>query len=160
MADLASLLSKAEMKNLGFGLQSEQALWNNMQQHADECKLAVRIPFLFVDMTSKETLPMWLTPDLIGGKFQMHDDGEWPLHGHVPISSWQDLGKALKSATASHQSSSEQFLSGRAFMRDAVVAVATGQLSWPVVLAHVDNVLQLVEQERMEGQPAILGCSG
>eukprot|EP00435_Cladocopium_sp_Y103_P042868 s429_g11.t5 len=156
VADVASLLSKAEMKNLGFGLQAEQALWNNMQQHADECKLAGRTPFLFVDLTSKETLPMWLTPDLIGGKFQMHDDGEWPLHAHVPISSLQDLGKALKSATASPRFFRTVSQWTGSFMRYAVVAVATGHLSWPVVLAHVDNVLQLVEQERMKGNRPFL----
>ena len=31
------------------------------------------------------------------------------------------------------------------------VAVATGQLTWPSVLGHVDNVLQLAEQEQMKG---------
>ena len=59
VADVAGLLSKAEMKSLGFGLQAEQALCSNMQQHTEECKLAGKTPFLFVVLTFKETLPMW-----------------------------------------------------------------------------------------------------
>ena len=149
-ADVAALLQKASLDNLSFGLQAEQALWNSMQQHAENSKSSSRTPFLYVDLTAKETLPMWLTPDLIGGKFQMHEEGEWPLQGNVPIASLNDLGKALKSAIAS-----PRFFrtSSQAFLRYAVVAVATSQLSWQSVLTHMDIVLQLVEQERMKGNP-------
>ena len=155
-ADVAHLLSKAGLKNTAFGLQAEQLLWNNMQQHTDECKQAGKVAFLFVDLTCKEALPMWLTPDLIRGKFQIHDDGELPLQGQVPISSLQDLGKALKSAAASPRFFRTVGQWSGAFLRYAVVAVATEQLSWPTVLAHMDIVLQLTEQERMKGNRPFL----
>ena len=155
-ADVASLLRQAQLQKLSFSLQAEQALWNSMNQHTEAAKVAGKTPFLFVDLTSKEALPMWLTPDLIGGKFQMHDEVEWPLQGNLPISSLQDLGKALKSATASPRFFRNASQWTGAFMRYAVVAVATSQLSWPVVLAHMDIVLQLVEQERMKGNRPFL----
>eukprot|EP00438_Fugacium_kawagutii_P029513 Skav222739 [mRNA] locus=scaffold2390:473992:475065:+ [translate_table: standard] len=155
-ADVASLLSKAQLANVSFSLQAEQSLWNSMHQHTEECKASGKTPFLYVDLTSKESLPMWLTPDVIGGKFQLHDEGEWPLRGHIPISSLQDLGKALKSATASPRFFRTVSQWNGAFLRYAIVAVATGQLSWPAVLAHVDNVLQLAEQERMKGNRPFL----
>ena len=155
-ADVASLLKKAGMEGLSFGLQAEQVLWNSMQQHTEECKVATRTPFLFIDLTSKEMLPMWLTPDVIGGKFQLHDDGDWPLRAHAPIASLQDLGKALKSATASPRFFRTVSQWSGAFLRYAVVAVATEQLSWQTVLAHMDIVLQLAEQERMKGNRPFL----
>eukprot|EP00435_Cladocopium_sp_Y103_P029101 s731_g7.t1 len=155
-ADVAGLLTKAGLKNVTFGLQAEQSLWNSMQQHTDECKASGKVPFLFVDLTGKETLPMWLTPDLIGGKFQIHDDGEWPLQGQVPISSLQDLGKALKSATASPRFFRTASQWSGAFLRYGIVAVATGHMAWPTVLAHMDIVLQLTEQERMKGNRPFL----
>ena len=155
-ADVAQLLKKVSLEGLSFGLQAEQLLWNSMQQHVEESKLAGRVPFLFVDLTSKETLPLWLTPDVIGGKLQLHDDGDWPLQGRAPISSLQDLGKALKSATASPRFFRTVSQWTGAFLRYAVVAVATSQLAWETVLAHMDIVLQLAEQERMKGNRPFL----
>ena len=125
IADVAQLLKKVSLEGLSFGLQAEQLLLNSMQQHVEESKLAGRVPFLFVDLTSEETLPLWLTPDVIGGKFQLHDDGDWPLRSRAPNSSLQDLGKALMSATASPRFFRTVSQWTGAFLRYAVVAVAT-----------------------------------
>ena len=131
-ADVAGLLTKAGLKNVAFGLQAEQSLWNSMfPVRFSFPSAAGKVPFLFVDLTGKETLPMLLTPDLIGGKFQIHDDREWPLQGQVPISSLQDLGKALKSATASPRFFRTASQWSGAFLRYAIVAVATGHMAWP-----------------------------
>ena len=139
-ADVSSLLDKASMKTLSFGLQAEQSLWSSMLAHTEQCKAAGKTPFLFVDPTSKESLPMWLTPDQIGGKFHLRDEREWTLEGAQAISSLQDLSRALKSATASARffRSMPQWLG--AFLRYAAVAVATQQLTWPDVMAHIDVV--------------------
>ena len=126
------MLTKAGLKNVAFGLQAEQSLWNSMfPVRFSFPSAAGKVPFLFVDLTGKETLPMLLTPDLIGGKFQIHDDREWPLQGQVPISSLQDLGKALKSATASPRFFRTASQWSGAFLRYAIVAVATGHMAWP-----------------------------
>ena len=151
LADVANLLKDAGLKGISFSLQAEQNLWNHMQQHSEDCKITGKTPFLFVDLTSKETLPMWLTPDHIGGKFQLHDEGDWPLRGQVPIASLQDLGKALKSATASPRFFRTISQWSGAFLRYAVVAIATKQMTWQSALSHMDIVWHLAEQERMKG---------
>ena len=154
--DVSALLDKASLKGLCFGLQAEQTLWNTMQSHSDECRSAGKKAFLFIDLTGKECLPMWLTPDQIGGKFFLRDDKEWSLHGGQAIANLQDLSRALKSATSSSRffRSLGQWLG--AFMRYAAVAVATQQLSWSDVLSHIDVVTHLAEQERQKGHPPFL----
>ena len=149
-ADVAGLLSKSGISGIPYTLQAEPALWNQMHAHSEEARAAKRTPFLFVDLTAKESLPMWLTPDMIGGKFQLHED-DWPLRGQAPISSLQDFGKALKSATSSPRFFRTVQQWTGAFLRYAVVAVATDQLTSSTVLSHMDVVMQLAEQERQKG---------
>ena len=86
VAEVSTLLDQASMKGLCFGLQAEQSLWNAMQSHSDECRSSGKTVFLFVDLTAKECLPMWLTPDQIGGKFCLREEKEWALHGGQAIS--------------------------------------------------------------------------
>ena len=150
--DVAALVDKASLKGLSFSLQAEQGLWGSMQTHSEQCKAAGRKALPFIDLTSKEALPMWLTADQIGGKFHLHDDKEWPLQGGQATSSLQDLSRALKSATAS----TGFFRSVPQWMVAFLVAVATQQLAWVDVLAHVDVVMQLAEQERLKGRPPFL----
>lgn len=95
---------------------------------------------------------MWLTPDMIGGKFQIHDDGEWPLQGQVPIASLQDLGNAFKSATASPRFFRTEWCLSQVCRSSS----GASQLSWPSVLAHMDIVLQLAEQERLKSNRPFL----
>ena len=154
--DVAALVDKASLKGLSFSLQAEQALWGSMQAHSEQCKAAGRKALPFIDLTSKEALPMWLTADQIGGKFHLRDDKEWSLQGGQAVSSLQDLSRTLNSATASTRffRSVPQWIG--AFLRYAVVAVATQQLAWVDVLAHVDVVMQLAEQERLKGRPPFL----
>ena len=137
-------------------MQAEQGLWSAMQSHTDEATVANRTPFLFVDLTAAHCLPMWLTPDQIGGKFHLRDDQEWALHGGQTITNLQELGRALKSATASTRFFRSVSQWNGAFKRYAVVAVAAKQLSWPDVLSHADIVMQLAEQERLKGRPPYL----
>ena len=73
------------MKGLCFGLQAEQTLWDAMQSHSDECRSSGKTAFLFVDLTAKECLPMWLTPDQIGGKFCVREDKEWAHSNYFSV---------------------------------------------------------------------------
>ena len=156
VAEVSTLLDQASMKGLCFGLQAEQSLWNAMQSHSDECRSSGKTVFLFVDLTAKECLPMWLTPDQIGGKFCLREDKEGALHGGQAISNLQDLGRALKSATSSSRFFRSLGQWTGAFLRYAAVAISTKQLSWPDVLSHIDVVTQLAEQERQKGNPLFL----
>ena len=101
MVPTGSFPNKASLKGVAFSVQAEQGLWSAMQSHTDEAQVANGTPFLFVDLTAARCLSMWRTPDQIGGKFHLRDDQEWALRGGQTIPNLQELGRALKSATAS-----------------------------------------------------------
>ena len=148
--DVADMLQKCGLSKLGFHVQADQSLYVALQLASEEAKAQSRTPFTYVDFTSKEVLPLWLPAD--SGKFTLRDDDESRLAGHHAIGSLSDLSKALKGATASPRffRNVQQWVA--AFVRYATTAVATGQMTWPVVFGHLDVVLQ----EKIKGRAAYL----
>ena len=152
--DVADMLQKCGLSKLGFHVQADQSLYIALQLASEEAKAQSRTPFTYVDLTSKEVLPLWLPADSVGGKFTLRDDDESRLAGHHAIGSLSDLSKALKGATASPRFFRNVQQRVAAFVRYATTAVATGQMTWPVVLGHWDVVLQICEQEKIKGRAA------
>eukprot|EP00971_Amphidinium_carterae_P033632 662130-Amphidinium_carterae.1 len=62
-------------------------------------KVAGRTAFSFVDLTSKEVLPLWVPPDAVGGKTVLPGEMEYALQGSESTTSLSQLGKALQMAT-------------------------------------------------------------
>ena len=77
---------------------------------------------------------MRLTPDLTGGKLQLHEAGEWPIV--------KRLGNGFSGLPPN---------GAVPFCRSD--RVATSQLSLQSAMIHLDIVLQLVEQEHLKGDP-------
>ena len=102
---------------------------------------------MFVDLTGKDILPMWLSPESVGGKAKENLEA---LDGNEEISSLARLGQALKGATESKSALGTINQWASAFMRYAPFAVANKHLSRPQVLAHLNTVFRLVEEERAE----------
>ncbi|CAK9045136.1 unnamed protein product [Durusdinium trenchii] len=154
--DVADLLQQCGLSKLGFHVQADQSLYTTLQVASEEAKAQSRVPFTYVDLTSKEVLPLWLPADSVGGKFTLRDEEESKLVGHHSIGSLSDLSKALKGATATPRffRNVQQWVA--AFVRYATTAVATGQMTWPVVFGHLDVILQICEQEKIKGRAPYL----
>ena len=99
-ADTAKYLKEAAMEKLPFVAQLEQSLVDKMHAEKIEARTSNRKPFLYVELTSKEVIPVWLTPESIGGKFHGED---LCLQGAERISNLAQLGQALKGATDSQR---------------------------------------------------------
>ena len=67
--DAQDLLAKANLQGLQYHLQPDQGLFDVLQAHTDEARKNGKTPFLFVDLTAKDTLPLWVPSDSVGGKF-------------------------------------------------------------------------------------------
>ena len=52
------------MEKLLFVAQLEQSLVDKMHSETIEAMTSNRKPFLFVELSSKEVIPVWLTPEL------------------------------------------------------------------------------------------------
>ena len=125
-----------------------------MNQESVEAKAAGRKAFLFVDLTAKEVLPVWLTPESVGGKF--NDEEALSLAGGENISSLTQLGQAL-SATEGQRFFRSFPQWSAAYWRWVPVAVALDQASWVAAILHHDLVAKICETERNEGRGPYLG---
>ena len=154
-ADTSKLLREAGLNKLPFVAQLDQALIDKMNQESVEAKAAGRKAFLFVDLTSKEVLPVWLTPESVGGKF--NDEEALSLAGGEHISSLTQLGQALRSATEGQRFFRSFPQWSAAYWRWVPVAVALDQASWVAAILHHDLVAKICETERNEGRGPYLG---
>ena len=155
--DAQDLLAKANLQGLQYHLQPDQGLFDVLQAHTDEARKNGKTPFLFVDLTAKDTLPLWVPSDSVGGKFSLRDEEEFSLASTSPIGSLGDLTRALKGATATPRFFRSVSQWTAAFWRWAVAAVAAQHITMPQVIAHQDVVLQVCEQERLRSRPPYAG---
>ena len=140
------------MDKLPFDQQAEQPLWEKLAVENEAARVRTnRQAFSFIDLTSRDVLPLWMAPEDVGGRLNLGDQAH--LDGGTSIDSLRQLGQALKSATDSPRflRSMGQFTA--CFTKYAYVAVAMGQLSWMQVALHLGVVSQLAERERAKGNP-------
>ena len=88
--------------------------------------MPARAALTYVDLTSKDILPLWLTPEAIGGKSGFLGEDE-SLDGEAKTMSLSMLATALKSATASPRFFRSVSQWSATFFRFGSVAVATQQ---------------------------------
>lgn len=153
VVDVVDLLQKQGLTGLSYHLQADQSLFDTLVAHTEEAKRAGRSPFAFVDLTSKECLPLWIPVDSVGGRFAIRDEEDIALTSSSPISNLGDLSKALKGATSAPRffRSVQQWTA--AYWRWAVAAISAEHWQMAQALAHQDVILQLAEQERLKSKP-------
>ena len=147
--DVNAMLKSVGLEKLGYNLQLDQAMADKLANETELAKKLGRRPFTYVDLTGRETLPLWLAPESVGGRAE---DEFMDLEAASSIDSLQKLGQALKGATDAKRFFGAIHQWSAAFMRYAPFAIAAGHLEWTAVLAHLNCVYKLVEEERCDGR--------
>ncbi len=144
--DVPKLLLDKKLDDLKFINQVEQPIFDRLHAETEAAKVASRTPFLYVDLTDKHVLPLWIHPEQVGGKMKWTDALDDEDDGYAK------LGRALKGATEASRFFRSFAQWSAAFWRYAVAAVATDQMKWTWAIAHSDQVCQLAESERHAGR--------
>ena len=97
--DVPGLLKKAHLEKLSYGMQVEMSVWKLFDAESQAAVRESRDPFLYVDLTSRHFLPVWLPSDSIGGHNML--GGEWDVNSAMETGTLAQLGKALRAASAS-----------------------------------------------------------
>ena len=68
--DVLSKLSSSSLAGLPFHLQVDAAVWHLLDSETTAAAACnpPRKPFAYIDLTSKDVLPMWIAPDAVGGR--------------------------------------------------------------------------------------------
>ncbi len=113
-----------------------------------------RTPFTYIDLTSRETIPLWLPQDAIGGKSVLGSD--WAVDPSASSNPLSQLGQALQSASAGTRffRSFTQWLA--AWNKYSAVAVATKQLTWTHVHTYLAMTVEMMEHQRLLGESLFL----
>ncbi len=144
--DVPKLLLAKKLDDLKFINQVEQPIFDRLHAESEAARVASRTPFLYVDLTDKRVLPLWIHPEQVGGKMKWTDTLDDEDDGYAK------LGRALKGATETSRFFRSFAQWSAAFWRYAVAAVATDQMKWTWAIAHSDQVCQLAESERHAGR--------
>jgi len=136
-------------------LHAEKALWDALDS-ASKKAAAETVPrktFTFVDLTGKETLPVWL-PQAVLTAGRSHDPSALGFD-----SSPQEV-RLLMTALCAAATAPRAFTSlgqwHAAWRRYAPVAVCTGQLSWRSAAQHEEVIDRLFEDERAAGRNPLI----
>jgi len=149
-ADVQALLRGAGLDDLPHHIQAEQSLWQVLWSatEAGRASQPPATPFVYVDLTSRACLPIWLLPEAIGGKLTLPGEQEWVPQQEGSSSTLTQLSQALKGAVGGPRFFRTLAQWVAAFQRYATTAVATGQLNWTLVSCHIDVVMSVAEQVR------------
>ncbi|CAE8587280.1 unnamed protein product [Polarella glacialis] len=71
--DVQALLEKKDMKTMSFHLMPEQCVWNELMAEVELAATQGRVAFSYIDLTSKDILPVWIPVDAVGGRFSLDE---------------------------------------------------------------------------------------
>ena len=97
MVDVSAILKENKMENAPQSCFPPVELYQKLKEHSVTAKAAGRRPFIFVELTGKDTLPAWLSPDAVGGKLQLA--GDEISNGSMTTNTLSDMATALRAAT-------------------------------------------------------------
>ena len=80
-----------------------------------------------------------IPPEHVGGKIHWAGEADSILEGGAAATTLSQLGSALKSATQTPRFFRNITQWNAAFMRYACAAVSTNQLTWPMVMCHLNH---------------------
>ena len=144
--DIAKKLQDAHMSKLPYHMQCERLVWKILDAENKAAESANRQAYAYVDLTAKEVLPLWLPQDAIGGQSVFGSD--WcPSNGSA--TTLAELGKALQAAASQHKifRSLPQWMG--AFAKYAAVAIALRHMTTPRVLAYMNVIAKIHEEEQV-----------
>jgi len=149
--DVANLL-EASLDGLAYQLQAESEIFVWLIEELAKAKAALppRGVVTFVHLTAKGCLPLWVPAESNGGRAAMSNDCE-VLAGTSGTATLSQLGAVLRGATAAPRFFRSMAQWCGAWMHLGTAAVAEGQWTMPQVIAHLDTVMQLREQEKASG---------
>ena len=75
VVDTKALLTKAGLAAVPFDFQAEPKIWEMLSADNEIASVRGNKAFTYVDLTCKELLPMWMSPEDVGGKLHLHDSG-------------------------------------------------------------------------------------
>eukprot|EP00971_Amphidinium_carterae_P297368 5907800-Amphidinium_carterae.1 len=66
--NVADRLKQVGYESVPHHLLPEQGIWQQMEHENNAAAAVNRVAFTYVDLTSKEVLPLWIAPDAVGGR--------------------------------------------------------------------------------------------
>lgn len=125
----------------------ELTMFEDLTKATKAAKDAGRVPFIYVDLTQKELLPLWLIPESIGGKTSVSGDSV-QIDGSQETNTVVQLTTALKSATAAPRffRTLNQWLS--CFTKYSIAAICCEQLTFSAILGHITTICRIVEDKK------------
>ena len=145
--DVQKLLEAAGLLRIPSDGIPELSVFEELHKASKAAKSCGKVPFSFVDITQKGMLPLWLTPEAIGGKTSIAGD-DYELDGGMQTSTVAQLTSALKKATAAPRffRCLNQWMA--CFGKYAVAALSSEQLSMSAVLGHISTICRIVEDKK------------
>ena len=123
----------------------EAAVYQYIRSEVRTARTASRTSFVYVALTSKEVMPMWLPPEAVGAKFQTTPMVE---AGSSDLSA---LNRALRAASTTPRMFRTVAQWSTCFWRFAHAAVTCEMWSWAVAVTYHDTITRLVEETSTEG---------
>jgi hypothetical protein len=156
--DVSQELEKSPLAGLPFHMQVDAAIWQLLEAETTAASSCIppRTPFSYVDLTSKEVLPLWISPESVGGKLPVPGESEWNMEAGASLQTLGHLGAALRAVTQTPRFFRSLTQWSAAFLRYAVVAVALKHMSLPAVLSYMNVIYQIAESERAAGNSPYL----
>ena len=120
-----------------FGLVDAK-LFNELQAHSKQ-----KVGYVYVDLTQRDLLPIWMSPETVGGRTVVSGDDESPLDERSPTGNIQQLQDALKKATSNPRWFRSVVQWVPCFLRYSMVALATKQLKLQDIFGHMQTVTRI-----------------
>ena len=139
-------LAGADMTKMPWHLVPTAEVFKVMELDMVEAKACTppKTPFTYVDLTSKEILPLWIPQEAVGAK----SDTQQGLDPAMAVGNLDQLSSALRRAMQNPRAFRNFQQWATAFWRYAMVAVAIGQVKWAFVFAHFNVIAKMFEEEK------------
>ena len=157
VVDINDMLDKAAVKDLPYHLRRQPAHFQLLaaaNKSAQEAAPA-RKAYTNVDLTHKDVLPLWMGSEAAGSHTPRPGEFDW--HPNADTPSMGALGRAFKGALEKPRYFRNMVQWSAVWHRYATAAVAMGQMTWPMVLSHANQMQKLAEEMRFSGTgPALV----